>query len=98
MITPEENAQAPYALDEEGEAPQLDPAGHQVRANDPTHRRLRAIAGAGNGYIFAIVPGPEAHARGEQVSLAYSGFYPDAVPVALRELAAGIEEQLEAVA
>lgn len=47
-------------LQEEQDAPALTSAPRQVASNDPTHRRLRAIAGAGVPYVFITFPGAEA--------------------------------------
>lgn len=79
-------AEQGLALDEEGEAPQL--STEQIRpSNDPTHRRLRAMAGAGNAYLFIVIPGDET----EQTTFDYAGLYPDAIPSALRQLAALVD-------
>lgn len=83
MIAPDENA-ATLALDEEGEAPQLQSF---RKGKDPTHRRLQAIAGAGAAYIFAAMP------EGADMSIDFSGFYPQDLPAALREIASIIEQE-----
>jgi len=62
----------------------------QAASNDPVHRRLRAIAGADNGYLFFVIP----KEPGGQVVLEFSGFYPEDVPAALRELATALSEDV----
>lgn len=71
-------------LDEETEAPQLDasPQPRVVPENDPTHRRLAAIAGAGNVYVFLVVT-PD-----DQVSLEFRGVTVENLPELLRQVAA----------
>lgn len=73
-----------FALDEEAEAPQLDHADFVVPRTDPTHRRLRAIAGAGVPYVFVTI--------GKQVGVDFQGVLPENVPALLRELADVIEK------
>lgn len=55
---------------------------------DPTHRRLRAIAGHGNAYIFLTIPKDE-DGDGQVV---FAGIYPEDVTNALREVADVIDE------
>lgn len=66
-------------LAEEEEAPQFDPV---TRAsNDPTHRRLRAIAGADNAYVFLVIN------QDDQVALEFTGVLPENLPALLRQVA-----------
>lgn len=68
-------------LDEEGEAPQLAVnALSEVHADvDPKHRRLRALAGPGNPYIFIV-------ASDEGTKIDFSGMDFDELPMVLAEL------------
>jgi hypothetical protein len=52
-----------------------------VAENDPTHRRLAAIAGAGNSYLFVVVE------QSGGTAIEYRGFYQEDLPAVFRELA-----------
>lgn len=77
------NAMAPYALSEEEEAPPLpDSYPRAVPLSNPTHRRLAAIAGAGNAYVFLTIP-----QDGSQVGIDLFGVTPDELPGLLMQVA-----------
>jgi hypothetical protein len=73
-----------YLLDEEGEAPQIvESSGHEeLVAGDPMLRRLRALAGAGNPFVFVVVD-----TEANETHFTYLGFYPQDLTAALREMA-----------
>lgn len=72
-------------LDEESEAPRLEAF---PKGKDPVHRRLQAIAGAGSAYVFAVIP-----EQGD-MSIDFSGFYPEDLASALRQIAVSVEEDV----
>lgn len=83
-FTDELNAMAPYIIAEEEEAPPLpDSAPTSAPLNSPTHRRLSAMAGAGNAYVFLVFP-PD----GAQVGIDFFGIQPEELSAALAKVSA----------
>lgn len=74
-----------YLLDEEAEAPRLEAGDFVVPRTDPTHRRLRAIAGADVPYLFITI--------GEQVGVDFQGVHPENIAELLRSLADVFESE-----
>lgn len=69
-------------LDEEGP----DPAPLVV---DPKSRRLQALAGPGNAYIFIAIDAVDG------ATIDYAGLTPGSVPIGLREIAGLIDRDLQ---
>jgi hypothetical protein len=81
-----ETIEADYALSEEEEAPPLpDSFAQEMPANNPTHRRLRAIAGAGVPYVLLTFVEDT-----EQVSLDFWGVDVELLPELLVSVAAAV--------
>lgn len=82
-----ETIEADYALNEEEDVrPLPDSYPSEVPLNNPTHRRLRAMAGPGNAYLFLVIPD-----GGQNVSLDFWGILPEDLPEALRTVATAVQ-------
>lgn len=70
------------ALTEEEDVPAYP---RETSPNTPTHRRLRAMAGAGNAYVFIVIP------ESQDVSVDFQGIDPADLAEALRVVADAVE-------